>query len=538
MSLKEDTVVLLIQVSETLGEVLQRVKEIDASDDVCTVFPKNYPEGSARLRQDFFALIKKRGGKTVLALHNHTLSSLASEKDIEVIEKRGELSAALEEHPDYESAIRHFSAFAWEEIFQKVSDRLQRLSVQRLRIWCLLVVSIILFFMVIFVAIPSSTIRVWPRVDLVNFTANVMLVSSGSVLELHEGQHTLPLLPIKISVERSLTFDQVSKNFTGENAEVLMTVINESDELYSLRAGTRLVNQAGMIFRTLAPIDIPPAKGLEPGTVNVDSRADPEDLYGEIVGERGNVPAGLRWEFPGLSIEERKIVYARNVENAEGGITRYGSLVQEKDLKMAQLQIKQELLRAAKFRIEEEVESLRARSGEYYVVFAGSQYEVLTSLSFSGITIPTQLVGETVSSIPIEGELTYMMLAYNKDALLHFLQKGLGKHVERGYTLVAESVDRDRVAVYVIEYDDDLEWVKITADLTGKQRSILSPFTVEGRIFQQRLRDMVQGKSVEEARRVIQNFPEVERVKISIWPPWQKLMPQIPNHIEVLPEVD
>ena len=52
-----------------------------------------------------------------------------------------------------------------------------------------------------------------------------------------------------------------------------------------------------MIFRLKESIIIPAATPLEPGLTNVLTEASPKDLYGQIVGERGNVPAGLKWDF-------------------------------------------------------------------------------------------------------------------------------------------------------------------------------------------------------------------------------------------------
>lgn len=387
-----------------------------------------------------------------------------------------------------------------------------------------------LFFTVLMVAIPSATIKIWPTVSLVSHTANVVLVSSGAVLEV-EPKHSIPLIQIEPTVEKTLNFTEISKKFLGENAEVEMTLVNETDEPYILRSGTRLVNQAGMIFKTLASAEIPPAQGLAPGTFRVQARAMAKDLYGQITGERGNVPAGLKWEIPGLSLEERKLVYARNAEDAVGGITRYGRELHEDDLELASRQIEQELISLAKEKTEERVAFLREEEGRGYVVL---QYDVLTSITMSGFVLPTDLIGEEVDSVPVTGTLTYSVLAYDKDALLDLLMPGLEQHVEDGRFLISDSVVTEGISVHVIEYDDDLAWVKITAELTGKQRSVLAPTTRTGRAFTERVREMVKGKSVNDAMRILQNFPEVERVDISVWPPWRKKLPSLMSNIVIV----
>ena len=407
---------------------------------------------------------------------------------------------------------------------------LSHLSIQRIGIILFLIGSVVLFFTVLLVALPSAKIKIWPTVSLVSHTANVVLVSSGTVLEV-EPKHTIPLIQVQSSVNKTLNFKEISKKFLGENAEVEITLVNETDEPYLLRSGTRMVNQAGMIFKTLSSADIPAAKGLTPGTFRVQARAMAKDLYGQIIGERGNVPAGLKWEIPGLSLEERKLVYARNAEDASGGITRYGTELHEDDLELASRQIEQELISLAKERTEERVKFLREEEGRGYVVL---QYDVLTSITMSGFTLPVDLIGKEVESVPVAGALTYTVLAYDKDALLDLLMPGLMQHVEEGRFLIDDSVVTEGISVHVIEYDDALAWVKITAELTGKQRSILAPTTRSGRAFTERVREMVKGKSVDDAMRILQNFPEVERVDISVWPPWRKKLPLLMSNIVIV----
>ena len=78
--------------------------------------------------------------------------------------------------------------------------------------------------------------------------------------------------------------------------------------------------------------------------------------------------------------------------------------------------------------------------------------------------------------------------------------------------------------------------MKVTAELTGKQRSVLSPGSATGRIFGEKLREAIRGKTVEEARRIIQNFPEVDHVEVSMWPPWQPSLPSLTSNILLLPQ--
>ena len=535
-----DLAILFVSRQESLSDVLKRLEEplelIRKGGSLLIVFPKGWVRSSStRARQEFFSLIGPHTAGIFIAGHDRVLLLSAKDKNITVFSEKGILRTFLRHHPHAAKAIRHFSSERWQEALFHFFTRLRTLSVHRVSVTVFLVASILLFFSVLFVAIPSARIRIWPTVNLVSHTANIVLVASGAVIEADQ-RHTLPLIPIRATVERELVFTEISKKFLGENAETEMTILNESDELYSLRSGTRLVNQAGMIFRIQAPVQVPPATLLEPGMVRVPAIAATHDLYGQIIGERGNVPAGIKWEIPGIPVEERKFVFARNVGEAKGGVTRYGQELQEKDLELARKQLEQELLSVAKENAELEVLSLSGAEGTEYVVFQGKQYDVLNTTTLSGFVVPTHLIGQEIGSFPIKGTLQYQVLAYNKDALLSLLLPDLLKHVEEGHELVERSAVSEGISVHVIEYDDAHQWVKITAELTGKQRSVLNPVSRSGRAFTEKVREMIRGKSIPDAERILQNFPEVERVQISVWPPWRGSIPSLMSNITILPQ--
>ena len=178
------------------------------------------------------------------------------------------------------------------------------------------------------------------------------------------------------------------------------------------------------------------------------------------------------------------------------------------------------------------MEILRS-TGKHFTVL---QYDVLTAISFSGFVMPVDLIDQPVQSIPVEGELSYSVLAYDKNGLLDILLPGILSHVDDGQELMEKSIMREGISVHVIEYDDYLQWVKITAELTGKQRAVLSPVSPTGRAFGERAREMIQGKTVQEAERIVQNFPEVDRVEVKVWPPWRRGLPSLVSNIVLLPQ--
>ncbi|TSC57138.1 MAG: Uncharacterized protein Greene041662_1057, partial [Candidatus Peregrinibacteria bacterium Greene0416_62] len=312
----------------------------------------------------------------------------------------------------------------------------------------------------------------------------------------------------------------------GENAHGELTIINNSDESYSLRVQTRIANNAGMIFLLRDPVNIAPGE-----EVTARAEAADLDLYGEITGERGNLPAGLQWEFLGLAPDERTKVYAENRSAFSGGKTSFRTVLHEKDLEIAKKQLEQELLATAKQLVEEDKTLHNSQYSDSFIEIL--YYDELTRAEFHDFDLQEAFLGEAVTSIPIQGSLTYTAYAYDAQHILNMLKKELENHVGVGKRLLLETMTMDRLVAHVIDYADDLSWIKLTVDLSGTEQFILDPLTPAGARFSKRVRELVTGLTTVEALRILRNLPEVDNADIRLWPPWSSNLPRVPAHITI-----
>ncbi len=488
-------------------------------------------------RAPFLEECKKLRYRLRLATKEPLVASRARAQGIRVLDRTRKLRTLLAGHPQMPEALRFFSPSLWRQQWRSRLQTIGLLSLPRVRIWVLLILSGGLFAFVIFRLLPSADVRVWPRSDIVTQTMNVTLVASGSTLELSSRVRTQRLEVIEVRIRKSITFDDISPEFTGTDASVQMTIVNQSKETYSLRTGTRLLNQAGMIFKTQAPVTVEP--GLE---VTVLAKADHLDLYGKIIGKRGNVPAGLQWELLGLSVPERKLVFGKNVKPALGGATAERTVLQQKDIDAGKKRLEQELLVTAKQLIEEERQLRSSQDQNMRLELLAKDDVIITT--YSGFVLPTQFLGKPVLSVPIEGELIYTIPAYNLQGVQEAYNRELQAHTSEGKQLIADSVHIDPQKVIIIEYGDDGspknlytgDWIKITADVAGTEQFVLDPLTPDGARFGKKVRDAIAGLSVKDAQRILRNFPEVERVEIKLWPPWSGTLPSIPSNITISPQ--
>ena len=453
------------------------------------------------------------------------------ERGIRVLDRTQYVRAILENHEQLPEVLRLFSPNIWRQQLRSQLQHMGLLSLPRLRIYALTGVSLILMIFVLFYLLPSAHVKVWPREESISQTANIFLVLSGATTDLSSHVRTMPLIPIVVRSKQSLTFDQISKRFRGKHSTVYLSIINQSDQTYSFLKGTRFMNQAGVVFRTQDPLNIAPGE-----TITVRAQADDVDFYGEVIGERGNVPAGLRWELPGLASEERTKIFATNEKSGVGGTTAYRTVLEREDLETARRYLEKELLKIARQMVQEEVTLRNAQ--ERGVVFELLDYPELIRTTYQNFVLPEEFLGEPVTTVPMEGEIIYTIFAYDVQAILNMLRDELQSHVQDGRRLLGHTLSLDRLVVHVIDYPDDLAWIKLTVDLTGTERYVLDPVSPTGARFGKKVREWVKGLPIEEAERILHNMPEVQGVEVSIWPPWSKTLPEIAAHISIEPQED
>jgi hypothetical protein len=341
----------------------------------------------------------------------------------------------------------------------------------------------------------------------------------------------MDLIPITVRVDRTITFDQISRQFIGENATTVMRVVNNSDEPYWLKTGTRVRNQAGMTFRLRDSIKIEPID-----EVLVSAEAEPEDIYGEIVGERGNVPAELKWYLPGLDKNEQQLVYAVNTEEATGGRSEYNTVLSKDDIVIAKAQLESELLAEAKRLVNERRDLMNADSELTFIELL--HYDELTKTEYVDFVEPTQFMGMPVKSVPVEGSVLYTMYAYDTQEVLAMLSKELKGHVGEGKRLLEGTLDLTRLIAHVIDYEDDFSWIKITVDLTGTQQHILDLLSPTGAVFAKKVREDIVGLHKADAERIVNNYPEVKKAEVSVWPFWNRYLPSIASSIVIEPVME
>jgi len=149
--------------------------------------------------------------------------------------------------------------------------------------------------------------------------------------------------------------------------------------------------------------------------------------------------------------------------------------------------------------------------------------------------MPTEFLGKPVDSVPVQGSIVYVMYGYDTQEVLDMLSRELHTHVGEGRKLIEGTLDLSRLIAHVIDYEDDFSWIKLTVDLSGTEQHILDPLSPTGAVFAKKVRANIKGVHKDEAERIVNNYPEVKKAEVSVWPPWTRMLPSIPSSIIIEP---
>mgnify|MGYP001577113457 CR=1 FL=1 len=393
----------------------------------------------------------------------------------------------------------------------------------------LIIVSLIILLTISYIALPGSTIKLTPKSNILQTSVNITLADAGvnrAELDTHP-IHEIASYDVATTIKRPLTYQATGKDFHGENAKGIITVINMSNQDWSLLAKTRFQTANNLIFRSQSFVTVPRQKGDTPGTIDIPVIADQQDAFGQIVGERGNIgPA--KFFLPGLSAENQKRLYAESKGDMINGKTLFTKFITKEDLEAAGKKLAADLRNSSQAELQAMIAKRNAAQKTNLVLLIGSN-SIQTSEPV--ITVPPNLEGQKLDSFDIEGEITANGIAYNRDEFMAILKTELRLKKNPEKNLV--HIDESSLTYRTFETDPVYKKIKLTATIKGIEEFEINPEKENGERLVKKIKDHVIGKDIRETRSYIQNLPEISKVTIESWPAWAPAMPSVPDNIKI-----
>ncbi|MEK7529056.1 MAG: hypothetical protein AAB592_04785 [Patescibacteria group bacterium] len=394
------------------------------------------------------------------------------------------------------------------------------------------IATVLVFLIIAYVALPGATIYLTPESNRVEQSINVIFADFTKNRDaLGEGNAQMitsyPIIPPP--TKKTIIYHSTGKESRGNNAQGTITVINESPRERQLIAKTRFQTDEGIVFRITQDITIPALSGINPGKVEVNAVADPFDVNGMIVGERGNI-GPTRFFIPGLQNEEnRKTLYGQNYQPVTGGTTEVTKTVRAEDLEAARKQAELEIIDQAKIDLRAFLERQNQERNTGLILIPDSR---AVTVGTPRITIPTNLESAPQESFEVLAEVTIIGVAYNPDELVKILERELRMRQSPDKRIVG--VEATSVTYKIVEINEDTGRIKVTGTIRGIEEFEIRPEKESGTRLIKKIKDHIVGKSINEATLFIQNLAEIDHVEIKSWPFWAPNIPAIPDHIKVV----
>lgn len=394
----------------------------------------------------------------------------------------------------------------------------------------LVVVSLIILLTITYIALPGATITLTPKSSVLITSSNITLadIDLNKALLDTNSDHMVASYTITKKIDKVLTYQATGKDFKGQNASGTVTIFNVSDNPWQLVENTRFQTDDGIIFRIKSKLVVPAVKGNQPGTLDAPVIADPMDAYNQVVGDRGNIAANVKLFLPGLSEDNRKKINAVSKNAFIGGSTDVSKHILKEDLDAAKAKMTQDLTASAQAELDAAVKQKNATQGTDLVLLTG-QNAIQTTAPVVSISNATE--GQKVDNFDVKGQIVATGTAYSKDDIMAILRTEL--KIKKNPEKKLIHVDDGSVTYRIIDQDQNTRQIKLTFTIKGIEEYELSPDKENGDRLIQKIKEHVVNKNVDDAVSYIENLPEVDKVKINVWPAWSPTLPGLADNIKI-----
>lgn len=272
-----------------------------------------------------------------------------------------------------------------------------------------------------------------------------------------------------------------------------VTLHNETAAPQPLVATTRVLSEDGVLFRLKQGVNIPAN-----GTLVAEVAADKEGVEGDI--------EPTKFTIPGLPPSKQTVIYATSEKSMTGGVKKTGILSQA-DLDESE----KRLTSALETEVQKQLETKYPGKG---VAFLVGPMEKKVSAK----------VGDTVSSVTLEGKASVSVVAYSKDEVKTWAERVIQGRAVGDTQIVRSSNGEPKVTLK--EYNKEKNQAVLHVFSAGMAAINPASKELEKSVF--------FGKTKDEVKRYLTSLEHVNSVEINFHPFWMQTVPHIHDHVQVI----
>ncbi len=394
----------------------------------------------------------------------------------------------------------------------------------------LIAIFCVLFFFILQIAVPAANIVITPEKKEEEMHINVYLLDETVYEEsdLWEKNNAIFMIPLSSTFVHEGRFTNVSKKFYGENAKGTLQLINRTDEDITLKKGTKIEHKNGLVVKLPEWIKIPAQ-----GNIIIGFTMPPEDPYGTIVGERGNLEKGEKFIIPGLPDEMQKDIYAQVDTHFEGGVNVWKYYIKKNDFERAKKTWEKE----ARAKVDAEIKllfaKLKTETEKDYLLISPTEtaidFEVLDSQFLEN---PEDLIGKEQGYIDGKIQVRIKTYVYSQSALLELIRNKYQRLAPDGMEL--KSIDETSLLASIQKVNDEKTEIKANFSTRGFYEYYLEPKSDRSRLFLMQVKQSIMGEKKDIAiEQLVNNFNPIAEVEIELSPFWVRRLPLIPEKIVI-----
>jgi hypothetical protein len=338
----------------------------------------------------------------------------------------------------------------------------------------IILLLIALFFWLIFSTKATVSLLVNPKAD--QKTSSVTF-SSNQATDI--GDNVIASQPVSVSEDGSMTISTTGKKDTGTPSKGKVTIFNVGDSI-SLDSGTVIVASNGLKYTLDSAIKVASGDATLASTASVNVTAND-------IGQDYNLPSGTKFTVSG----QDSSVAAKNDNAFSGGTKKTVAVVVSDDIQKLLDGLPKQLEDKAKNDIKSKVTGDNVLLNNFVDESVDSDKQTFD-----------KKVGDQASTVTLKGTVNFTTLTYNKADML--------KLADSLFNASGSQISENNLSVNAKNITIDKNG-DVSADLTINAG--LLP-----KIDQQEVVKQIAGISVQKARNILLNMPQVENVGIDLKP--------------------
>lgn len=295
----------------------------------------------------------------------------------------------------------------------------------------------------------------------------------------------------RFSAKASVEVESVAK---GE-----VEIFNNSNQNLNLIKTTRFLSPTNLLFRLEEKVFVP-AKGKSTAKV-----------YADKVGAEYEIEP-TRFTLPGLSEPTHSQVYAVSKEKMKGGVEKIGKIT-EQDINEAKITFEKSLQDKANKLLEEKVKEKNISLVEWKLLRVKEDLKTETDAK----------PGEAMGEFTFKGSLTVIVISYNENDLLNLITKYANESLAADQKLKTVETNTLKVELKKISDDNQSADLNISLKIVTLIKDNSSIFDLE----------KLQKIQPAEIKNFLEQYKEIESVKIKFNPFWKTKTPDQKESIEI-----